>query len=67
MAQKKEIINVCDRCGHEQKKPLPLTIKVNVSAKKWTTWELCAGCAEGLGDFLNDGADESHDTDGDLD
>lgn len=66
MASKKLIINVCDRCGHEQKKPLPTVIKVNVSAKKWTTWELCGDCGTGFGDFLNDGIDESHDNDGDL-
>lgn len=67
MASKTVIIHICDRCGHEQKRPLPHQIKVLIGAKKWKNWDLCENCGVGLGDFLNDGADESHDTDGDLD
>lgn len=52
MAQKTVIFHVCDRCHHEQKRPLPGNIKVQVSAKKWTTWELCGDCNEALGDFF---------------
>lgn len=64
MASKTVIIHVCDRCKHEQRGPLALTFKVMVTAKKWTTWELCGNCAEGLGDFLNSGINESHENDG---
>ena len=52
MATKTVIFHVCDRCHKEQKRPLPHQIKVRVSPKKWTNWDMCADCFEGLGDFL---------------
>lgn len=65
MAQKTLIIHVCDRCKKEHKKPLPGLIKIQVSAKKWSTWELCSYCNESLGDFLQAGHPDftgDHDT-----
>jgi hypothetical protein len=55
MAQKTIILYVCDRCHKDHKRPLPHQIKIQASAKKWTSWDLCAYCFEGLGDYLNAG------------
>jgi hypothetical protein len=65
MAQKTIILYVCDRCHQEKKRPLPGQIKIQVSAKKWNTWELCGNCNEELGDFLMAGHPDvtgKHDT-----